>query len=495
MDTKNDSGSTLVRLVEKAESSYISAFLIIIFIALNLSYQIPLKSVWEDEAFSAFVANSESLSVMNDIIKGDVHPPFYFFILKIWTGFFGATEWGLRSLSLLFGLLGAVGLYFCAKTIFSARAGFWAIFILGLSPFFTAQAVHARMYSMVFCFCACCFLWGGLCLKSPRFFYFISFVISCIALSYSQYTGILCAGGFTFAGLFLSWKEKTTPLRWFIGGCVSFSAIILLLPFLINQLDNPRSLNLIHLHSFSFWHFATMINLINPFAHKPDSIMEWGGALLICFLIASGFFRVVFPLNKMSWKPLWILVSFALILLFFVTASFISPIVNMRTLIIFMPFLAILAGCGVSGLPPVIRLVSGVLVFSLWVSIYGGLAQYKSHENYRQAAEYIQSNSDQTSMVVISNYFTHNKYLALDYYFKDFEDQKKYIPGDNFILSKTFISKDFSKNGPVPDIFFLDLTKYQEGTTLAWALKNGFVIYDKLDVEGISVYWLKKSLN
>ncbi len=156
-----------------------------------------------------------------------------------------------------------------------------------------------------------------------------------------------------------------------------------------------------------------------------------------------------------------------------------------------MPFLAILAGCGVSGLPLLIRFVSGILVFSLWISIYGGLDQYKSHENYRQAADYIRSNSDQTSMVVINNNFTHNKYLALDYYFKDFEDQKKYIPGDNFILSRTFISKDFSKDDPAPDIFFLDLTKYQERTTLAWGLKNGFNIHDKLDVEGISVYWLK----
>ncbi|MCK4588787.1 glycosyl transferase family 39, partial [Candidatus Woesebacteria bacterium] len=62
------------------------------------------QSFWLDEATSALVARDMSFAqILSQFSPADFHPPFYYFLLKIWTATFGVSEVGARSLSIIVG--------------------------------------------------------------------------------------------------------------------------------------------------------------------------------------------------------------------------------------------------------------------------------------------------------------------------------------------------------------------------------------------------------
>jgi hypothetical protein len=58
-------------------------------------------SVWFDEAFGLYLIRSDYLQVAQ-LTAADVHPPMYYWALKLWTSIFGTSEIAARSLSLFF---------------------------------------------------------------------------------------------------------------------------------------------------------------------------------------------------------------------------------------------------------------------------------------------------------------------------------------------------------------------------------------------------------
>ena len=66
-------------------------------------FQLDGQSLWLDEAISWRFASAESFSALLAEVRTDVHPPLYFALLRGWIGFFGDSEWALRSLSALLG--------------------------------------------------------------------------------------------------------------------------------------------------------------------------------------------------------------------------------------------------------------------------------------------------------------------------------------------------------------------------------------------------------
>lgn len=62
---------------------------------------IDVRSLWLDEAWSAWFASKDWSYLLNEVPKFEVHPLFYYSLLKLWTGAFGETERALRMLSTL----------------------------------------------------------------------------------------------------------------------------------------------------------------------------------------------------------------------------------------------------------------------------------------------------------------------------------------------------------------------------------------------------------
>lgn len=110
-------------------------------------WNITAGSIWFDEAFSSYIIQFNFIDIAR-YTATDVHPPFYYWVLKIWAAIFGHTELGLRSMSIFFGLVTAVFGYLLVRRKFGRRAALIGLAILAVSPLFIRYSQEARMYTL-----------------------------------------------------------------------------------------------------------------------------------------------------------------------------------------------------------------------------------------------------------------------------------------------------------------------------------------------------------
>lgn len=111
-------------------------------------YQLDGQSFWNDEGNSARIAE-RSLSLITEGAAGDIHPPLYYYLLHFWRDLFGSSEFALRSLSAVLGVL-LVGLTFLiGRQVFGAGVGALAALIAAINPFQIYYSQEARMYMLL----------------------------------------------------------------------------------------------------------------------------------------------------------------------------------------------------------------------------------------------------------------------------------------------------------------------------------------------------------
>lgn len=113
------------------------------------------RDFWYDEAFTGILLKAP-WGAMNQMIFADVHPPLYYWLVKPWSAMFDYSPEGIRSFSLVFGILTVVSIYWIGKKMFDTRAGLLAAAITAISPFAIEYSQEARMYSLFGFF----FLWS-----------------------------------------------------------------------------------------------------------------------------------------------------------------------------------------------------------------------------------------------------------------------------------------------------------------------------------------------
>ncbi|MBI1876875.1 MAG: glycosyltransferase family 39 protein [Chloroflexi bacterium] len=122
--------------------------LILLLAALLRFYNLSGQSLWADEGNSVALARRSFVEIVQRTAF-DIHPPFYYWLLKIWIAIFGDSEIGLRSLSVALGV-GVVYLTGILGTrLFSPRVGLIAAFIAVLSPLQVYYSQEARMYMLL----------------------------------------------------------------------------------------------------------------------------------------------------------------------------------------------------------------------------------------------------------------------------------------------------------------------------------------------------------
>lgn len=107
----------------------------------------PRASIWFDEAFSAYITQFNFWDIAR-YTASDVHPPFYYWILKLWTGLFGTTDLGYRSLSIVFGAGAITTAFFLTRKLFGRKVGWITLLFLILSPMIIRYSDEARMYTL-----------------------------------------------------------------------------------------------------------------------------------------------------------------------------------------------------------------------------------------------------------------------------------------------------------------------------------------------------------
>ncbi len=129
--------------------------LIILAFALRV-YQLDAKSIWFDESHSLNRASLDLLAIASGkqiwgdmVIQDTTHVPFYFFLLHILIKLAGDSDFTLRFLSLIFGVLTVPLIYFMGKKFCHARVGLWAALLASFSPFYLWYSQEARMYTLL----------------------------------------------------------------------------------------------------------------------------------------------------------------------------------------------------------------------------------------------------------------------------------------------------------------------------------------------------------
>lgn len=117
-----------------------------VFLVITL-INAPRAAIWFDEAFSAYIAQFSFWDIAR-YTAYDVHPPFYYWLLKCWTLLFGTSDLALRSLSVLFGAAVIVVSFFLVRKLFGQKAASLSAFFLSISPMIIRYSDEARMYTL-----------------------------------------------------------------------------------------------------------------------------------------------------------------------------------------------------------------------------------------------------------------------------------------------------------------------------------------------------------
>jgi mannosyltransferase len=123
--------------------------LLILALAAGLRfYQIGAQSLWSDEGNSAALASRSLIQIARDA-SHDIHPPLYYWLLRLWTMVFGTSEAALRSLSALLGVLLVLVIADLGRRLQNKAVGLVAAFIAAISPFQVYYSQEARMYMLL----------------------------------------------------------------------------------------------------------------------------------------------------------------------------------------------------------------------------------------------------------------------------------------------------------------------------------------------------------
>lgn len=107
----------------------------------------PRASIWFDEAFSAYIIQFSFWEIAQ-FTASDVHPPLYYWALKVWSLLFGTTDFALRSLSVLFAGGAIAGTFVLVRQLLGRSVAAVSLLFLALSPMLIRYSDEMRMYTM-----------------------------------------------------------------------------------------------------------------------------------------------------------------------------------------------------------------------------------------------------------------------------------------------------------------------------------------------------------
>jgi mannosyltransferase len=125
----------------------------LVFLAFSLyTFRLDYQSLWYDEGFSVYLARM-SLSEITTRTAHDIHPPFYYYLLHFWILVLGSSEFSLRFLSAVFGVLMVPLVWATGRRMLGEGSGLLSAALVAISPLFLWYSQEARMYTLVTFLC------------------------------------------------------------------------------------------------------------------------------------------------------------------------------------------------------------------------------------------------------------------------------------------------------------------------------------------------------
>lgn len=417
------------------------ALLVLFLIAFGLRvFRLDFQSLWYDEAFSVYLAQFDLASITART-AADIQPPLYYYLLHFWIALTGASEFSVRFLSLIFGVLTIPLMYVTAFRLFANRAAaLLAALLAMLSPLYVWYSQETRMYTQI----TFLLLLSSYALlreiRGTQRNWGIIFALANIAAVYTHYFAFVViafqllyglVSSFKFQGFKLNLKPETLKLE-----TASFAAIFIAFlpwtPFVLARFGQDAS----------YWRGA--LKLDEALRHifivftAGESVLEsqaqWiAVGWLGCFALAVGLLvswiaqrRTTQPPNHpITFLILYLVIPLVLLLVLFSR----NPKFNARYLMIASPPFFLLLSAGLASLFSLARRRNIFAVFRVAsFAIFGFLvftsayADYNAYfdpaftkASFRQVARLVESRiAPDEAIILTSGHF----FPAFNYYFR-----------------------------------------------------------------------------
>lgn len=168
------------------------------------------QNLWFDETYSVALARTD-FSELIQYASADVHPLFYYILLKLWSVIAGTSILSLR----LFSFVGAQALAILGLTHirrdFGARTGFWYSFIIYTLAAVVRYAGEIRMYTWLPFFATLTAIYAYRLYQTQKPKDYILFVLMSLCTAYTHYFGLVfvcLVNALLFFSILLGRKKK-----------------------------------------------------------------------------------------------------------------------------------------------------------------------------------------------------------------------------------------------------------------------------------------------
>ncbi|MGZ5182404.1 MAG: glycosyltransferase family 39 protein [Ramlibacter sp.] len=439
------------------------------------------RSLWLDETYSAWFAGLPLHALWTDVPLYETHPPFYYTLLKGWSGLFGATEAALRSLCVLASVLTVVLIPVCARVArLGARAeriALLAALLLSVNANSIVFAQQARPYAihalagMLAVFCSCMLV---LALSTPGAHgtpqrrpwpWIAGLALSASLVLWLHNTGIFAAFGIWTgmgAGLLLA-SPGPRGRQALAVGLAGLGALLLWSPFVPMLLRQSAAMD-----QLSYWIRFSPGKITSAWTVMSGArVMHYPMMALV--LLAFGW------LWKRARPHFWLLACTMLlpVLALGAYSLVLKPVFLARLFEWLAPLTMVLAALGIAVLRPAWRppALAAVLALSAW----SVLAFYRADtEDWRGMLARLQHDARPGDLVLA---FPNEVQMPVTYYMKQ-GPAVTYLPAP---FPARGLPRRYTGNAGAPDIAPEDIPRLRAllwGRQRVWLIERRADLYD-----------------
>ncbi len=372
------------------------------------------ESIWLDEATSLIIARMSPSSVVA-WAAADIHPPLYYLVLHLWLCW-GESEFAVRALSALLGVVTVIVVYALASELFDRRVGLLSAFLFSLAPLHVWYSQEARMYVMVTMLSLLSSYLLVKALRRPgRGLMWVAYVVVSVLALYTHYFALFALLVCNLFALYAMWRHGSGVWRRWLGAQLAVALLFLpWLPILYRQVTTggggwvERAIGRPTLQSLLDTWLKFSVGLDSGL--YPVVLRRIAYVLLLVSLLVA-VLRVSWPrpgehsgsLAGDREGLLFCLMGAALPVLIIWLLSQVKPMYSIRYLLIFVPLYWILVAYGIGGLPNR-GLRAAVTALLLMTLVVGNYMAWRVEQNpdWRGAASHVLQRARSGDVVLFS---------------------------------------------------------------------------------------------
>lgn len=222
--------------------SRLGPWLILLLAFVLRVYRLGDQNVWWDEGLTVWSAR-KSLADMTLWTAGDVHPPFYFWLVWPWIRLVGESEFAVRFLTVAISILSVALLYALGVRLANRPVAFLGMLLLATSRFHIWWAQEMRMYSLAALAGLASLYFAVRLMQDRTWRFWLAYVLSTAAALYTIYLAglfLIVENIFFLFALFTysAYERRRAIIFWFTS---QLAVVVLFLPWLALALPRMQS--------------------------------------------------------------------------------------------------------------------------------------------------------------------------------------------------------------------------------------------------------------